>query len=82
MRIVEMVWNEDEEKFEYEDDDTVAVARWKTPAGIMLEILDDQLTTFGLEIVQYDSGSDDHIWRIERRAVGRDALTKVVPFEE
>jgi len=68
MRILEMIWNEDEDKFEHEDDHTVAIARWKTLAGETLEIVDEQLAAFGLEIVWYDSGSDDHIWRIEKRA--------------
>ena len=82
MRMVEMVWNEDEEKFEQDDDEAVLARSWKMPTdegvGVMwwkehtndvLEVIDDQLAAFGLEVVQYDTRDDpDVVWRITKRA--------------
>ena len=34
----------------------------------VLQAIDDQLSEFGLEIVQFESGSDMYIWKIEHRA--------------
>jgi hypothetical protein len=33
----------------------------------LLPIIDNQLAAFELEVVQFDDGSDDFMWRIERR---------------
>ena len=82
MRMVEMVWNEDEEKFEQDDgeavlvrswkmptDEAVAVMWWKEHTNDVLEVIDDQLAAFGLEVVQYDTRDDpDVVWRIAKRA--------------
>jgi len=33
----------------------------------LFPIIDGQLAAFGLEVVQFDDGSDDLMWRIEKR---------------
>ena len=55
MRIAEMTWNEDEGGYEEYEDEAVGSVDWKEHADTILEIVDDQLAAFGLEIVQYDT---------------------------
>ena len=62
MRIVEIFGNEDEDEFD-EMGEGIAVVRWKERVDAVLEIIDEQLEAFGLEIVLYDIGeADDYIW--------------------
>src|SRR5947199_1673332 len=75
MRLVEMTWNEDEEKFEEDDDESVGDVDWKAYADTILEIVDEQLAAFNLEVVEYETGGDSFVWRIEKRAApGGDSL--------
>ena len=67
MRFVEMIWNEDEQKYEDEDDEAVASIDWKAYADDILKLVDEQLTPFGLEVFQYDHGGDYYMWRIDKR---------------
>jgi len=68
MRIVEIIWNEDEEKFDEMDDERIAVACWNETVDAVLEDIDEQLEAFGLEIIQYDIGeASDYMWRIDKR---------------
>ena len=49
------------------DGDEYGVVDWKAPAGDVLELIDDQLAAFGLEVVEVDTGADDFMWKIEKR---------------
>ena len=69
MRVAEMTWNEGKEEYEEDKDEAVGSVDWKEHADTILEIVDDQLAAFGLEIVQYDTHGDYYMWRIEKRAV-------------
>ena len=69
MRVAEMTWNEGKEEYEEDEEEAVGSVDWKEHADTILEIVDDQLAPFGLEIVQYDTHGDYYMWRIEKRAV-------------
>lgn len=43
--------------------------RHKTPAHEVLELIDEQLKSFGLEIVLDNCGDIDPLWRIDKRNV-------------
>ena len=65
MRLCEF-WNEDEEGLEHNDD--AGGVDWQAYADEILEIVDEQLAAFDLEVVEYDTCGDDFMWRIDRRA--------------
>jgi hypothetical protein len=46
---------EDTEEYEEDEDEAVGSVDWKEHADTILEIVDDQLAAFGLEIVQYET---------------------------
>jgi hypothetical protein len=48
----------------------VAFFDWKDTIGQSLDALDDLLKPHGLEIVNYDGGSDDYMIRVEKRTTG------------
>ena len=66
MRLVEMIWNEDEE-YEHDGDEAIASVDWKAYADDILKLVDEQLAPFGLEVFQYDHGGDYYMWRIDKR---------------
>lgn len=43
------------------------IADWKASPHEVLEGVDRQLAEHGLEVVQYDTRSDQYCWRIEKR---------------
>ena len=81
MRIAEMTWNDDEEGYEEYEDEAVGSVDWKEHADTILEIVDDQLAAFGLEIVQYETDGDYYMWRIEKRAVQSGAQSEIVSLD-
>jgi hypothetical protein len=81
MRIAEMTWNEGTEEYEEDEDEAVGSVDWKEHANTILEIVDDQLAAFGLEIVQYDTDGDYYMWRIEKRAVESGAQSEIVSLD-
>lgn len=40
---------------------------WKDNPGIVLEDMDHALAKFGLEIVMYETGSDQYFWEVAKR---------------
>jgi hypothetical protein len=81
MRIAEMTWNDDEEGYEEYEDEAVGSVDWKEHADTILEIVDDQLATCGLEIVEYDTDGDYYMWRIEKRAVDSRPQGEIVSLD-
>jgi hypothetical protein len=81
MRIAEMTWNEDKEEYDEHEDEAVGSVDWKEHADTILEIVDDQLAAFGLEIVQYETDGDYYMWRIEKRAVESGAQSEIVSLD-
>jgi hypothetical protein len=81
MRIAEMTWNEDTEEYKEDEDEAVGSVDWKEHADTILEIVDDQLAAFGLEIVQYETHGDYFMWRIEKRAVESGAQGEIVSLD-
>lgn len=45
----------------------MAHADWKESVDGVLESVDQQLVEHGLEVVMFDTGSDEYMWRIEPR---------------
>jgi hypothetical protein len=81
MRIAEMTWNEDKEEYDEHEDEAVGSVDWNEHADTILEIVDDQLAAFGLEIVQYETHGDHFMWRIEKRAVESGAQGEIVSLD-
>lgn len=50
----------------------VGYADWKDTAGTVLDAIDGLLEAHGLEIVQYDTQSDEYIFKVEKMAVRTD----------
>lgn len=70
MRIAEeLTWNHETEEYDQFADDSVCTVDWKEHASSVLEAIDFQLEPFGLEIVQYETGCDEYMWRIDKRMV-------------
>ena len=73
MRFVQYLYDaEDEEEYssaieQHERDKMVRSADWKVYADDVLQKVDEQLAAFGLEVFQYETGSDYYEWHIERR---------------
>jgi hypothetical protein len=49
-------------------DGDLAYVRCKGTPEQVLELIDDQLKQFGLEVIMFDSGWDDYIWSIDKRS--------------
>jgi hypothetical protein len=69
------------EEYEEDEDEAVGSVDWKEHADTILEIVDDQLAAFGLEIVQYDTHGDYYMWRIEKPAVEGGAQSEIVSLD-
>jgi hypothetical protein len=73
MRFVQYLYDaEDEEEYrsaieQHERDKMVRSADWKVYADDVLQKVDEQLAAFGLEVFQYETGSNYYEWHIERR---------------
>lgn len=48
-------------------DETVRMLDWKDGPGATLEAVDELLAAFGLEIVTFDTGADDYLFKIEKK---------------
>jgi hypothetical protein len=49
--------------------DDVRLIDWKESPGDVLEVVDDQLAEYGLEVIIIDLGGDTYVWRIEKRRI-------------
>lgn len=67
MRFAKMVWNEEQETYEEDEDPAVRGCDWKSHADFILDEIDEQLAPFGLEVVLYETGGDNYVWRIDTR---------------
>ena len=68
MRIIEWPDNDDEALNLLRDEPNLRTASASQLSEEALNAIDDQLETFGLEIVQFDYPGDQYVWRIEHRA--------------
>lgn len=74
MRLVELVIDseDDEERWrlreEFLREHRVRGVDWRAFTEEVLENVDEQVETFGLQVVQHDHGGDYYEWHIERRA--------------
>jgi len=67
MRILE--WPDGDEALELlRTEPNLRTASRKQVSEEALKAIDSQLEAFGLEVIQYESGSDQYIWKIEKRA--------------
>ena len=80
---------EDDEEYrsaveQHERDKMVRSADWNVYADEVLQKIDEQLAAFGLEVIQYETGSDYYEWHIERRIPrsAEEAATEAVWREE
>ncbi len=51
-----------------DEDETLGFLDWKDGPPTVLEQVDTLLEAFGLEVVVFETGADDYLFRIEKRS--------------
>jgi len=67
MRILQWPDDQDEVLNLLQSEANIRTASWKQCSDEVLAAIDSQLEPHGLEVIQYERGSDQYIWRIEAR---------------